>query len=87
MSLRARPNLAQTSDLILLNTLAFTSTEVLVSFEFEIKNDTRSSAVIRLMQNAHAPISDELSLSHVRHAMDRGIWSFKVTNKLTEAGS
>ena len=87
MSLRAHPNLAQTSDLILLNTLAFTSTEVLVSFEFEIKNDTRSSAVIRLMQNTHDPSGTELSLNHTRHDIDRGHWSFKVMNELTEAGS
>ena len=72
---------------IVCHALAFTSTEVLVAFEFETQNGTKSSAVIRLIKNDHAPSSAELSLNHVRHAMDRGYWSFKVTNKSTEAGS
>ena len=69
------------------HTLAFTSTSVLVAFEFETKNDTTSSAVIRSIQNTHAPSGAEISLNHVRHAMHTCYWPFKVINKLTEAGS
>ena len=68
-------------------TLAFASTAVLAAFEFETQHGTTSSAVIRLMQNTHDPSGTELSLNHTRHDIDRGHWSFKVMNELTEAGS
>ena len=51
---------------IVCHTLAFSSTAILVGFEYETQNDTKTKATLRLMQNTRAPIGAELSLNHVK---------------------